>query len=148
MDVNLIKIFMEGPDVSLNGSPTVSPITVALCGSEPFRCWTPLCTRLSQTIFWHYPRCSMHPVHPEITTAPEVRFWLIARLNQKEAFLKILKMWHVIPALLESPLSGYLIKIADKPVMTCNLLISNKFDFCYSNRNDSIGSSLEALCAG
>jgi hypothetical protein len=28
--INLIKIFNEGPDVSLNGSPTVSPTTAAL----------------------------------------------------------------------------------------------------------------------
>ena len=27
IDINLIKIFNEGPDVSLNGSPTVSPTT-------------------------------------------------------------------------------------------------------------------------
>ena len=34
-DINLSKMFKDGPDVSLNGSPTVSPTTVALCGSEP-----------------------------------------------------------------------------------------------------------------
>ena len=28
--INLIKILIEGPDVSLNGSPTVSPTTEAL----------------------------------------------------------------------------------------------------------------------
>jgi hypothetical protein len=33
--VNLIKIFIDGPEVSLNGSPTVSPVTAALCASEP-----------------------------------------------------------------------------------------------------------------
>ena len=27
--ITLIKIFIEGPDVSLNGSPTVSPTTTA-----------------------------------------------------------------------------------------------------------------------
>ena len=27
--VSLIKIFMEGPEVSLNGSPTVSPVIAA-----------------------------------------------------------------------------------------------------------------------
>lgn len=26
----------DGPDVSLSGSPMVSPITAALCGSDPF----------------------------------------------------------------------------------------------------------------
>ena len=30
IDINLIRIFNEGPLVSLHGSPTVSPITVAL----------------------------------------------------------------------------------------------------------------------
>ena len=27
---SLIKMFIEGPDVSFNGSPTVSPVTAAL----------------------------------------------------------------------------------------------------------------------
>ncbi len=35
IDISLIRIFMDGPEVSLNGSPTVSPVTEALCGSEP-----------------------------------------------------------------------------------------------------------------
>lgn len=43
IDINLIKIFNDGPDVSLNGSPTVSPTTAALCLSEPFY---PLCIQL------------------------------------------------------------------------------------------------------
>ena len=30
------KILIEGPEVSLKGSPTVSPTTAALCVSEPF----------------------------------------------------------------------------------------------------------------
>jgi hypothetical protein len=30
MAINLIKIFKAGPDVSFNGSPTVSPTTAAL----------------------------------------------------------------------------------------------------------------------
>ena len=30
VDNNLIKIWMDGPAVSLQGSPTVSPVTVAL----------------------------------------------------------------------------------------------------------------------
>ena len=29
-DINFKRIFSEGPDVSLNGSPTVSPTTAAL----------------------------------------------------------------------------------------------------------------------
>ena len=36
IDINLINIFKLGPDVSLNGSPTVSPTTVALCTSLDF----------------------------------------------------------------------------------------------------------------
>ena len=35
MLISLIKIFKLGPAVSLNGSPTVSPIIAALCASEP-----------------------------------------------------------------------------------------------------------------
>ncbi len=34
--INLIKIFKLGPEVSLSGSPTVSPITAALWIYEPF----------------------------------------------------------------------------------------------------------------
>jgi hypothetical protein len=33
--ITLIKIFIDGPEVSFNGSPTVSPTTAALCASEP-----------------------------------------------------------------------------------------------------------------
>ena len=31
--INLINMLIEGPEVSLNGSPTVSPTTAALCAS-------------------------------------------------------------------------------------------------------------------
>src|SRR4030067_1855564 len=34
MYISLINIFMAGPDVSLHGSPTVSPTTAALCASD------------------------------------------------------------------------------------------------------------------
>ncbi len=34
--ISLIRIFKDGPAVSLNGSPTVSPVTAALWVSEPF----------------------------------------------------------------------------------------------------------------
>ena len=34
-DFNFNKIFNDGPEVSLNGSPTVSPVIAALCASEP-----------------------------------------------------------------------------------------------------------------
>ena len=33
---NLMRMLIEGPDVSFNGSPTVSPTTAALCASECF----------------------------------------------------------------------------------------------------------------
>ena len=33
--ITLIKMFIEGPEVSLNGSPTVSPTTTAACVSDP-----------------------------------------------------------------------------------------------------------------
>ena len=35
IDMSLIRMFSDGPEVSLNGSPTVSPTTVALWASEP-----------------------------------------------------------------------------------------------------------------
>ena len=38
MLISLIRMFSDGPDVSLNGSPTVSPTTVALWLSDPLRC--------------------------------------------------------------------------------------------------------------
>lgn len=34
IDINLMRMFIDGPEVSLNGSPTVSPVTEALCGSD------------------------------------------------------------------------------------------------------------------
>ncbi|MFS7981943.1 hypothetical protein Hanom_Chr10g00956981 [Helianthus anomalus] len=34
--MSLIRMFSDGPEVSFKGSPTVSPITAALCGSDPF----------------------------------------------------------------------------------------------------------------
>ena len=36
MAISLTKIFKAGPDVSFNGSPTVSPTTAALWISDPF----------------------------------------------------------------------------------------------------------------
>src|SRR5262245_42190052 len=37
----LISGFTAGPAVSLYGSPTVSPVTAALCASDPFPPWLP-----------------------------------------------------------------------------------------------------------
>ena len=34
--ISFIRMLIDGPDVSLNGSPTVSPTTAALCLSDPF----------------------------------------------------------------------------------------------------------------
>ena len=34
IDISLMRMFMDGPDVSLKGSPTVSPVTEALWGSD------------------------------------------------------------------------------------------------------------------
>ena len=41
VDTKLIRMFREGPEVSLKGSPTVSPMTAALCCSEPLPPWWP-----------------------------------------------------------------------------------------------------------
>ena len=35
MEASLMRMFMAGPEVSLKGSPTVSPVTDALWASEP-----------------------------------------------------------------------------------------------------------------
>src|SRR5690606_7796628 len=42
MDISLIKMLSDGPDVSLNGSPTVSPTTAAAWASLPLPPWAPL----------------------------------------------------------------------------------------------------------
>src|SRR5688572_31501883 len=39
--MSFIRMFIEGPEVSLNGSPTVSPTTAALWAGEPFPPMTP-----------------------------------------------------------------------------------------------------------
>ena len=36
IDINFNSMFRDGPEVSLNGSPTVSPTTVASWASDPF----------------------------------------------------------------------------------------------------------------
>src|SRR5690606_23663565 len=45
------RMLSDGPDVSLNGSPTVSPTTAALWGSEPLKYFWPLITTPSSNIF-------------------------------------------------------------------------------------------------
>src|SRR5690606_41902357 len=50
-DINFNNMLREGPEVSLNGSPTVSPTTVALCISDPFLRRTPSLSTPSSTIF-------------------------------------------------------------------------------------------------
>src|SRR5881394_1346451 len=42
IDISLMRMFIDGPDVSLKGSPTVSPVTDALCGSDPLKTVSPL----------------------------------------------------------------------------------------------------------
>jgi hypothetical protein len=41
IDITLIKMFIDGPEVSLSGSPTVSPTTQALWASEFLPPWFP-----------------------------------------------------------------------------------------------------------
>src|SRR6056297_2059636 len=50
-DISFNRMFNEGPEVSLNGSPTVSPTTPALCGSEPLPYSTPSIVTPSSIIF-------------------------------------------------------------------------------------------------
>jgi hypothetical protein len=44
MAESLMRMLRAGPEVSFNGSPTVSPITAALCSGDPFFLWTPSIT--------------------------------------------------------------------------------------------------------
>src|SRR5690606_38547536 len=75
MDINLIRMFMEGPEVSLNGSPTVSPVTEALWASEHLYSIFPFISTpasndflaLSQAppaLFWNIPRSTPDTVTP------------------------------------------------------------------------------------
>ena len=41
VEQSLMRILREGPEVSLKGSPTVSPMTAALWHSEPLPPWAP-----------------------------------------------------------------------------------------------------------
>lgn len=50
--LNLIRILSAGPEVSLSGSPTVSPITAALCSSVPFLLTSPLTIRCPASIYF------------------------------------------------------------------------------------------------
>ena len=65
MLINLIKIFIEGPEVSLNGSPTVSPVTLALCASQPLYSISPLITTPASKDFF------------ALSHAPPALFWNI-----------------------------------------------------------------------
>jgi len=50
--INLTRILRDGPEVSFNGSPTVSPITAALCSSDPFFLTTPSITNYPDSIYF------------------------------------------------------------------------------------------------
>lgn len=50
--INLIRMLRAGPEVSFNGSPTVSPITAALCSSDPFFLTTPSMTSYPDSIYF------------------------------------------------------------------------------------------------
>jgi hypothetical protein len=48
----LIKILRAGPEVSFNGSPTVSPTTAALCSSVPLALTVPLIVNYPPSIYF------------------------------------------------------------------------------------------------
>jgi len=48
----LTRILRLGPEVSFNGSPTVSPITAALCSSDPFFLTTPSMVSYPDSIYF------------------------------------------------------------------------------------------------
>ena len=58
---------MEGPEVSLNGSPTVSPVTAALCASEPLKVISPLISTPASKDFF------------ALSQAPPALFWNTAQ---------------------------------------------------------------------
>jgi hypothetical protein len=49
---NLTRMFKEGPLVSFNGSPTVSPITAALCSSDFFFLTYPLTVNCPDSMYF------------------------------------------------------------------------------------------------
>src|ERR1019366_2906383 len=71
--VNLMIGFMATEDVSLNGSPTVSPITVASCSAVPF-CFSSTSTiflalsqaapALAMNMAWYKPNAAMEMRYP------------------------------------------------------------------------------------
>lgn len=58
--MNFIRIFKDGPDVSLSGSPTVSPTTAALCIYEPFLTTAP-CSSLKAPLYMYFLALSHAP---------------------------------------------------------------------------------------
>lgn len=52
MAISLTRILRLGPEVSFNGSPTVSPITAALCSSDPFFLTTPSIVSYPDSIYF------------------------------------------------------------------------------------------------
>jgi len=52
MAISLIRMLILGPEVSFKGSPTVSPITAALCSSDPFFFWTPSIYNYPDSIYF------------------------------------------------------------------------------------------------
>lgn len=49
---SLTRMFNDGPLVSFNGSPTVSPITAALCSGEPFLLTYPLTVNYPDSMYF------------------------------------------------------------------------------------------------
>ena len=60
---------MDGPEVSLNGSPTVSPVTAALCASEPLKVISPFISTPASKDFF------------ALSQAPPALFWKIAHIT-------------------------------------------------------------------
>lgn len=61
MDINFIKMFRLGPEVSLRGSPTVSPTTAALWISLPLFTTDPIC-RISPASMYFFALSQAPPV--------------------------------------------------------------------------------------
>ena len=52
MAESLTKMFKDGPLVSFKGSPTVSPMTAALCSGEPFLLTSPLTENYPDSMYF------------------------------------------------------------------------------------------------
>lgn len=92
--MSLMRMFRDGPDVSFSGSPMVSPITAALCGSEPFgprvlACSeAPAYTNTTQNLHYHS-RLKKLLIHPKETQVKRITSLIFDKLLTSIYFLAL-----------------------------------------------------------